>query len=418
MGPVTTEPPAANIRFGAWNGDRDLSLTFPEHWEVELCPPRGGPDIGEEGVRAAFAAPVGAPRLRALAVGRRRPCIVIDDLSRPTPGERLVPVVLDELREAGISPRDVLLIAGVANHRPMTRQDLERKVGPEVLREVRFVNHSSVERCTKIGETRFGSPVEINDDFLASDLKILVGSIIPHAATGFSGGGKLLFPGIASVASAEAFHRGSCMRGRYAAVENDARHEVDEAARLAGVDFLVNAVPNARAGMAGLVTGDVVAAHRAGVSIAQQVFATPTPTGADIGVFSAYPKDGEFLQHLTAFAPWSTAPERIVREGGSLVVALEGSEGLGRHRLFEPGMPLHSPRASRIRGRSLAFFAPQVRSEMLPATMREDVLLHETWSGTLEWLLSRHPGPARVAVFPCATMQLGEGSVRSRPAQQ
>ena len=403
----------AQIRFGAWHDDRDLALEFPSAWRIRVCPPRDGPDIGDEGVRAAFAHPIGSPRLRDLAAGRRSPCIVIDDLSRPTQGRRLVPAALEELRQAGIDARDVLLLAGVANHRPMTRRDLEWKVGAEVLAACRVSNHFSWDRCVRIGTTSQGSPVEINAEFLAADLKILVGSIIPHGATGFSGGSKLLLPGIASIASAEAFHRGTCTRGRYGVVETDARREADEAARMAGVDFLVNSIPNSRSGIAGLVTGDVVAAHRAGVRIARRIFASPTPSGNDICVLSLYPKDAEFLQHLTAFAPWQTAPERIVREGGSVVVALEGGEGLGFHSLFGPGMRLAAPHATRLRGRELAFFAPCVEPGSLPDAVRDGTRLFRSWEETRAWLAARHGDAASVAVFPCATLQLAEAACGS-----
>jgi nickel-dependent lactate racemase len=408
--PESAQRPAAvaRIRFGAWSEDRDLALEFPAAWRVSLCAPRDGPDVGEEGGRAAFARPIGAPRLREIARGRRRPCIVIDDLTRPTPGRRLVPAVLEELRAAGIEARDVLVLAGVANHRPMTRPDLERKVGAEVLAACRTSQHFSWDRCVPIGTTSGGTPVEINAEFLAADLRILVGSIIPHAGTGFSGGSKLLLPGLASIASAEAFHRGAAARGRFAVAESEARLEADEAARLAGVDFLVNSIPNSRMEIAGLVTGDVVAAHRAGVEIARRVFASPTPAGQDVCVLSLYPKDGEFLQHLTAFAPWSTAPQRIVREGGSIVVALEGGEGLGFHSLFGPGMRLAAPAATRVRGRDLAFFAPCVDRGSLPDAVRDDTRLFRSWDETLAWLAAKHGAQASVAVFPCATMQLAE----------
>ena len=86
----------------------------------------------------------------------------------------------------------MLLLAGVANHRPMTRQDLELKIGVEMLDACRVANHFSWDHCVPIGTTSFGSPVEINADFMEADLRILVGSIIPHGAAGFSGGSKLL----------------------------------------------------------------------------------------------------------------------------------------------------------------------------------------------------------------------------------
>lgn len=399
----------AAIRFGAWYDDRDLDLVFPKAWQVELCPPTDGPDIGSDGIASAFASPIGTRPLRELARGKQRPCIVVDDLSRPTPGERLVPAVLGELCAAGIADRDVLILAGVANHRPMTRPDFEKKLGKDVLARCAVSNHFSLDGCVPIGTTSFGSPVEINAELMQADLKILVGSIIPHGAAGFSGGSKLLFPGVSSFASAEAYHRGTCSRGRYAVVETDARLESDEAARLAGVDFLVNAIPNSRLGIAGLVTGDVVSAHREGCEIARRVYTTPTRPGADVCVLSVYPKDAEFLQYLTAFAPWQTAPAPLVREGGTVVVALDGSEGLGSHWLFGPGMRLDTGRAPRVKGRELVFFAPGIDRGALQPAAREEAVLFKTWSETLDWLVNKHGAQTRVSVFPCGTIQLGAG---------
>lgn len=400
---------SAAIRFGAWYDDRDLELAFPDAWQVDPCPPADGPDIGAGGVARAFANPIGTPPLRELARGKRRPCIVIDDLSRPTPGARLVPAVLEELNAAGIADRDVLVLMAVANHRPMTRPDLEKKLGRDVLARCAVSNHFSWDGCVPIGTTSFGSPVEINAELMRCDLKILVGSIIPHGGAGFSGGSKLLFPGVASLASAEAYHRGTCSRGRYAVVETEGRLEADEAARLAGIDFLVNGIPSTRLGLAGLVTGDVVAAHRAGCAIARRVYATETRPGADVCVLSVYPKDAEFLQWLTAFAPWQTAPAPLVREGGTIVVALDGSEGLGHHWLFGPGMRLDAGRAPRVKGRELVFFAPGIDRGALQPAARDAAVLFKTWPETLAWLANKHGDAARVSVFPCGTIQLATG---------
>jgi nickel-dependent lactate racemase len=399
--------PSASIRWGAWFDDRELELQFPTGWEVDLCRPADGDDIGEAGIAEAFANPIGTPRLADLARGYQKPCIVIDDLSRPTPGRRLLPPILAELEAAGIPASEVLILAGVANHRPMTRADFEKKIGGEVLARCRVSNHFSWDNCVSIGQTSFGSPVEVNAEFLECDLRILVGSIIPHGAAGFAGGAKLLMPGITSIRSAEAYHRGSALRGSYGLAVTDARLESEEAARLAEVNFIVNAIPNSALGLAAVVVGDVVQAHREGVEIARRVFSTPTPAGRDICVLSLYPKDSEFLQHVTAFAPYKTAPEPIVREGGTVVVVVSGAEGLGSHSLFGPGMKLAVKRPTRVKGRDLIFFAPQTETGTLPTTMEGTVLLH-TWADTLEWLGRKHGAAASVSVYPCATMQLSE----------
>ncbi len=179
-----------SIRWGAWYEDRDMELWFPAGWDVTECRPHDGDDIGDAGIAASFAAPIGTPRLRDMARGRTSPCIVIDDLSRPTMGHRLIPPILAELAAAGIPPEDVLILAGIANHRPMTSEDLRKKIGDVVLSSCRLSSHFSWDNCVPVGTTSFGSPVEINREFMASDLRILVGSIIPHGATGFSGGGQ------------------------------------------------------------------------------------------------------------------------------------------------------------------------------------------------------------------------------------
>jgi hypothetical protein len=214
-------------------------------------------------------------------------------------------------------------------------------------------------------------------------------------------------PGIASIVSAKGFHTGTAARGGYAQVANDARLETEEAARLAGVDFIVNCVPNSKMGIAGLVTGDVVAAHRAGVEIAKRVLSTPCPEGCDIGVFSLYPKDTEFIQHVTALSPLKTAPAPIVREQGTVVIAAAANEGFGYHSLFGPGMQLAIRKPTRVRDRDLVFFSPGISAGELTDDARAGTTLVPTWDDTVSWLRNKHGDSARVAVFPCGTIQLG-----------
>lgn len=392
--------PSGTIRWGAWFDDADVTLDFPDGWTVQQCDPADGVDLRDDEIAAAVAAPIGTPRLRDLAAGRRRPCIVIDDLSRPTRGHRLLPPILDELAAAGIAAEDVLVIGGVANHRPMVRDDLLKKLGSDVLRRCRFRNHFSFDNCDAVGH------VEINRDYLACDLRILVGSIIPHLGAGFSGGAKLLMPGIASARSALDYHRGPSTQGRYDDPEVPARIRAEAVAREVGVDFIVNSVPTSRLGVAAVVAGDVVAAHRAGVEAARRVFATDAPAEADVCVLSLYPKDTEFLQHVTAFAPWKTAPSPLAREGGTVVVALAGSEGLGTHHLFGPGMPLAGTRATRLRDREVVFLCPTIEvGELVPDVARDTVVFRD-WPTLRDWLVAKHGATGRATVFPCATMQL------------
>ena len=392
--------PSGTIRWGAWFDDADVVLPFPDGWQVQQCNPRDAPDMGAEEIAAAVASPIGTSTLRELAVGKRRPCIVIDDLSRPTRGHLLLPPILDELAAAGIPAHDVLVLGGVANHRPMVRADLLKKLGPDVLARCRYRNHFSFDNCVAVGD------VEINRDYVESDLRILVGSVVPHQGAGFSGGAKLLMPGIASATSALAYHRGPSMEGRYDDVEVAARQRSEDVARLVGVDFIVNSVPTARMGVAGVFAGDVVAAHRAAVAFAREVFATASPVGVDAAVLSLYPKDTEFLQHITALAPWKTATAPLVRAGGTIVIAIAGTEGLGTHHLFGPGMPLAATRATRVRDRNVVLWCPNVELGELDPDVASATNLVRSWAEAMAWLEAEHGPEGTAAVFPCATIQL------------
>jgi nickel-dependent lactate racemase len=398
------------IPWGAWFGDEELALTFPEGWEARLFPPRDAPGLSDGELRRAFETPYGTPRLRELARGRRDAVIVVDDLSRPTPAARLLPLILEELAAGGIGHENVRVIMGIAGHRPLMRQDCIQKLGREAADLLEVKNHHPFENLTLVGTTSFGTPVYLNSDFVAADLKITVGSINPHGGPGFGGGAKLVLPGVAGIESLYHNHRGdNGLTGGLNNVEtNQRRADMEEAARMGGLDAVVNVVVNSRRGIAGLFVGDVVEAHRAGVALARQVFATPVPEGWDVGVFNAYPKDNEFVQAGMAFNIWGSAKTPIVHERGTIVLCTAASEGFGFHSLHGPGMRLPNTgnMAARFAPRELVIFSPGInRRDLSPAT-REAVTLCRTWEETVGVLRDRHGPGTRVAVFPCGAIQL------------
>ena len=413
MAPAGAAPaaPAASIRWGSFYGDRDLELTFPAGWDVRVHAPAGGDDeIGDGGVAAAFDAPIGAPPIRELARGRRSACIVVDDLTRPTPAGRLVPRVIAELRAAGVAPEAILILGGVANHRQMTREDFVKKVGEEVASGYELRSHFSWANCERIGETGRGTPVSLNREFLAAEVRILVGSIVPHNKTGFSGGAKLVLPGVAHIDTAAAWHGPDGPKTGLVETASESRLDAEEAARMAGVDCIVNVIPNVRRGIAGLVVGDLVEAHRAGVDIARRVYATKLPRGADVCVLSSYPKDAEYQQTGRGFHPLLTAAEPIVRPGGTVVLAGSTVEGAGFHSLYGRGMAFYGGGGGRsFEGDpDLVYFMPGLHRNGLPPGARERIVLTGGWEETVRWLRRKHGASARAAVFPAATIQLAE----------
>lgn len=399
----------ASIRWASWFGDLDLGLTFPAGWSVEMVNPQDGADIGDTGIRQAMTAPIGAPTIDALASGRSSACVVVDDLSRPTPTGRLLPYIAEQLNEAGIADESILVLGGIANHRPLMRQDLLIKVGAENLERFEYRNHFSYEECVNVGVTSRGTPVALNRHFIEADVKILLGSVVPHPVAGFAGGAKLVLPGVASIETAAAFHGATGPATGLGDIP-PARLDVEDAARLAGVDCIVNVIPNSRRGIAAMVVGDVVEAHRRGVELARAIFATDPPVDLDVCVLSAYPKDNEFLQWFTALNAWQTARRPLVHAGGTVVVATASSEGPGFHSLAGPGMRLDvSVRnfAESVAPCDLVVFAPGIKPSDLPGTgLPGHPILLSSWELVEEFLAKKHGPAAKVGVFPCASMQM------------
>lgn len=397
---------ATTVRFGAWFDERDLTIDFPQEWLVTTCSPDGQGDIGASGIRRALADPIGTARLGELARGKHRVVIVIDDLSRPTPSDRLVSPLLDELHGAGVAVEEITILVGTANHRTLMRPDLEKKLGRQIVERYSVHSHFSWSGCVEVGTTSRGTRIELNTEFVEADLRILVGSIVPHPVTGFSGGAKMVVPAIASAQTAIAFHTGVPIPGEgLGDVETTARRDAEEGARLVGVDFIVNAITSPDRGVAALVAGEMVAAHRHGTSLARAAYRTSAPEGADVVVLSAYPKDNELIQYTAAFAPLHSAPFPLVRPGGTVVVVTAASEGAGFHSLFSPHMIFGGAAPRSVGDAGLVLVSPGVNRGDLEAQDR-DRRLFSTWALCREWLEATHGPRASVSVFPSAVHQL------------
>src|SRR5436309_6110 len=119
----------------AWFGDEELTLTFPAGWEVTTLGPKDAPKLSEAAIEAAFGAPIGTPRIAELARGKRSAAIVVDDLSRPTPAAEVIPFVLRELSQAGVPKSEIRFVVGGGSHRPLTAEEIAKKVGRDVAAE-------------------------------------------------------------------------------------------------------------------------------------------------------------------------------------------------------------------------------------------------------------------------------------------
>ena len=399
------------LRWRSWHGDEPLSLEFSRQCEVAVYPPRDGPDIGEDGIRRAFAAPIGGPRIAEIARGKRSAIIVVDDIARPTPAARLVPSILAELGEGGIPDSKIKFLMALGCHRAMTRSEMVRKLGEDVVRTYRVLNHTPYENLVRLGETSRGTPVDVNGHYAEAEVRIGIGQISPHSGPGWSGGAKVVMPGVAGIETIITNHKPGRLKGGLVAIDgNERRADIEEVARLAGLDAIVNVVVNSRRGIAGLFIGDVVAAHREGVRRAWEVMSTPLPSEpVDIGVFNQYPKDTEFMHLGHALHVVNSAPRPIVKRGGTMVILSASSDGFGFHSLEAPGM-CHGPTGPHpmFEPYRVVVMCPNINRAQLPPSLPETTRLVPDWESVVATLNEYHPRGGTVAVFPCGAIQVAE----------
>jgi nickel-dependent lactate racemase len=360
--------PSIEIPFGSWFEDGVLSLPLPAGWRVSRMDPADAPEIDDAAVEAAVAAPVATPPLRELARGRRRAVVVVDDLTRPTPAHRLLPVLLREIQLGGLDPSGVTILIGTASHRPPAPAEIARKLGAEVAARARVIVHDFLGPDVRRVGWIAGGPVELNRHFLDADLRVCVGGVIPHNETGFGGGAKLVVPALAGHATIAHFH-GALPPRLAGQLDSDGRLDrrawCERVAREVGVDFAVCAVVNTRRRLAGVVAGDVVEAHRAAARRARDVGRTLVPRalaeGADVIVVSAYPLDTDPVQMGKSVNVAAKLDARCT------VVVNAASDGIFYHGLGM-GTGVHLPRLLRNLPRWLA--SPRAQGTWLRSLAR------------------------------------------------
>ena len=277
---------------------------------------------------AALQNPIGTPAFYELAEKSSKVLLIVDDNTRRTPVRLLLPTVCKILAEAGVADDNVKILFASGTHREMTRAEQIEKIGEEALERYACVSHDYEGAHISLGETEFGTPVEVNPLVKWADLSVAVGSILPHAFCGWAGGGKMILPGVCSARSILATHMLPFKDPAIGlgVIENRARTEIDEAARMARLGFIVNAVLSAEGEIVDLVAGDAVEAHRTGISKARAAMGVAIPT-ADLVIASAWPEDENYWQAGKSIYPM----ERVVRPGGLALLVARLAEGRGEH---------------------------------------------------------------------------------------
>lgn len=380
--------------------DTTFEFDLPSSWQVQVAPIDDGSSLDQEGMRQALADPIGSPPLRELARGQGRAAIIVEDISRPAPTDRLVPLVVAELEAAGIARGDMRVVSAIAAHRPQVRSDFLRKLGVEIYETVEALNPSPYEDLVHLGRSSRGTPVYVNREVAEADIRVGVGGIVPHPSAGFGGGGKIILPGVCGMETI-AHHHGTLHGASGEVEENAFREDLEEVGRMAELDFIVNAVITSRREIAGLFAGDMVQAHRAGVQFAGQVYGVPDTPPADIGIINAYPMDIDLFQSPKALS--ASGGATTVRKGGAILLAAACTEGVGYHIWAGRGGRGWSGRRRllppHLADRRVLLYSPNLSPAQVEGTLVDDVSFFSEFEEAIEALTRDYASP-RVNLFP------------------
>lgn len=386
------------------------TLRFPDGWTIHEqkmdCHSAG--QLTMDKVKESFLHPVGTEPLDELAEGRKKCCILFDDMTRPTRQSQMLPAVLDILHEAGLERDQIIFIMATGAHHGRLLFDFQKKLGEEIPEKYHVYNHNCYENLEDLGKTSYGTPVHINKEVMSCDLKITLGAMMPHFGYGFGGGSKMLLPGVAGIDSITHNHRIMKGTGPGKVAENIRRLDSEEAARMAGVDFVINAFMNGDCDVSGVICGDVVEAHRKGVEYARKHYSTKLVRDADIVIGNGYPmaNEGYKAYHILRDS---------IREGGDMVFLLYTPEGCRVHHY-------NGRFGTDFGGRGWSkttYIKKPWRMDRVICVSPEIAIADEyyygegsqwvnTWGKAREMLELKHGVDATVALYPTAAMQISE----------
>jgi nickel-dependent lactate racemase len=332
-------------------GRQGLSLELPDGpryhvVKVHSAPPL--PDV-EKALGAALDTPVAGPPLMELAKGKKSAAISVCDITRPAPNPITLPPLLDRLHRAGIAPENVTLCIATGLHRGATEDELRTILGAKIAAAYTVVNHDARdrERHRFVGTTKQGTPIYIDERFMSAELHLTLGFIEQHLMLGFSGGRKLVAPGLAGQETIKVLHSPQFMREARATegsiCDNPLHAELLEVARMARHDFMLDVTLTKTREISGVFAGEPVAAHAAGVEFLQgsSIEYLPEYVDAVITTAAGYPLDLTFYQTIKGV----TAVQHILKPGGKILVLSECAEGVGSAEFATMMRGYRGPRA-------------------------------------------------------------------------
>ena len=396
---------------------KEVEYYLPDSWQVDICNMSGydRPALKTKAIEALISNPINTARIKELAKGKKEVAIIFDDLTRVTRVYEIIPFVLQELYEAGVSKNSIRFVAAIGLHGVMNQSDFIKKLGKDIVSEFPVYNHNAFGSCIYAGVTStYKTRVHINEEVMKCDFKIAIGSVVPHHLSGFSGGGKIILPGVASHETIQYNH----MMGNKSRNEqpnkptlgmgiydnNPLRRDIDEAARLVGVDFLINTIVNKWGETVAIYAGDITAAHAVAVQEAKSHYLTPVVTDNDVVIANIFS-----VNNVTSIGLRIAFPS-VKNSGGDVVLIANYPEGQIPHYLAGRwGKDTWASQHRRVDIPSRVHHLIVYNEFIQPGSSWFDeddrILYFSRWDHLLKFLQEFHHLDSKVVIYPNAEIQ-------------
>jgi lactate racemase len=321
------------VRVAIPYGARTVEIEIPGGHLLEIAsPPEVKPDADLRTLlQRAFRAPVGMAPFASLLKGGENLLLLVDDLTRPTPVDQILPVLLEELHVEERKAKVTILIA-LGTHRKMTPQEIERKVGKEIVARYPVVNHEpdNPDALIYLRTTANGTPIYVNRLLQQSDVCLGISNVVPHNLAGWSGGAKIVQPGICGKETTYRTHLLAvrCPTTNMGKLNNPVRAEIESVVEDMGLTGTINTVLDRHGSLVHVVAGEARAAHRRTVELARSIWQVPVKGLADIVLVSSHPADLDFWQANKGLH----AAIQVVKRGGDIILLTPCPEGLSSEK--------------------------------------------------------------------------------------
>jgi nickel-dependent lactate racemase len=325
-----------NLEINLAYGKHGLQINLPDE-NVTVIEPKYLPGLADErsALLEAMRNPIASPPLRELVSPDITVAIVFCDITRPMPNKRVLPVVLEEIESAGVKRENIVLINATGMHRANNSAELDEMLGRNLTQNYRIVNHNAFDESTltHLGRTSFGAELWVCTEYLKADVKILTGFIEPHFFAGFSGGPKMVTPGVSGHDTVMHAHNAYMIghpNARWGVTYGNPVHdEIRESAAMAGSTFSLNVTLNKDHQITKVFAGEVFESHKIGCEYVRATAMQACPHEFDIVITtnSGYPLDQNLYQTVKGMS----AAALVVKQGGAIIAVSECSDGLPDH---------------------------------------------------------------------------------------